>query len=325
MGRRAFSNGAARLPFDLRALEVFAALAEAGSVSGAARRVGMTQSAVSQTINELEARLGLILVDRAVRPPRLTPAGVLMRERAEALLEEARALVPSLLALQGRKLPAIRVGVPPSIAPALVPPLTALLDEIAEQSSIIGSFDAPDFIERQLDLVIDTGAYEALDGVERIELLREPYVVMLPPCYAGREKPSLAELARDLPLVRHGAHTTGGREIELHLRRIGVAPPRRQDFDSCSVMPGLVSAGQAWAITTPLFAATWHGQYESIVYAPMRPGGLSRRLRVVFRRQELGRAPQEIAALARRVLRETCLPWVARRIPWVVEDFVLAG
>ena len=90
-------------------------------------------------------------------------------------------------------------------------------------------------------------------------------------------------------------------------------------------MGELVSSGRGWAITTPLFAANYYAAYDSITYAPWSPMGLSRRLRLVSRRRELGQAPREIAGVAKQVLRETCLPWIRQRIPWAADDFVIAG
>jgi DNA-binding transcriptional LysR family regulator len=74
------------LPFDLRALDIFIAVCETGSMAAAARTLGLTQPAVSQAIADLESRTGTMLFDRSVRPIGLTPAGGVMRQRAAALL-----------------------------------------------------------------------------------------------------------------------------------------------------------------------------------------------------------------------------------------------
>ena len=75
---------------DLRSLDVFVAAIDAGGMTAAARRLGTTQSAVSQTIANLESALGVQLIDRAVRPPKLTVPGGILYERAKALLDAAR-------------------------------------------------------------------------------------------------------------------------------------------------------------------------------------------------------------------------------------------
>ena len=78
------------LPFDLRSLEIFIAVCENGSMVKAARRLGITQPSVSQTLAELEARVGVPLFDRHVRPLGLTQPGSVLQQRANMLLAEAR-------------------------------------------------------------------------------------------------------------------------------------------------------------------------------------------------------------------------------------------
>jgi LysR family transcriptional regulator for bpeEF and oprC len=81
------------------ALRVFAAVAEAKSFTAAARRVGLTPSAVSKQISQLEARLGVRLLVRTTRSVSLTEAGEVFQERARRILdelEEAESLVSEL-------------------------------------------------------------------------------------------------------------------------------------------------------------------------------------------------------------------------------------
>lgn len=84
-------------------LRVFAAVVETGSFSGAARRFGRAQSAVSYAIATLEQQLGLALFDRSGYRPTLTPAGqVLAGEiadivaRADRLKSQAQAMARGL-------------------------------------------------------------------------------------------------------------------------------------------------------------------------------------------------------------------------------------
>lgn len=72
--------------FSLRSLRIFEAAASCRSFSGAAERLGLTQSGVSQQIRHLESELGVPLFDTRPRPVELTDAG---RE----LLQHARAIV----------------------------------------------------------------------------------------------------------------------------------------------------------------------------------------------------------------------------------------
>ena len=73
---------------DMYAVQVFVAVTEEGSMSGAASRMGISQSGVSQMVRQLEDDLGVILVDRTTRPLTLTPFGLALRNRGEILSEE---------------------------------------------------------------------------------------------------------------------------------------------------------------------------------------------------------------------------------------------
>jgi molybdate transport repressor ModE-like protein len=77
---------------DLPALEVLFGVAQAGSVSGAARQVGITQQAASARIRSAEARTGIALVVRTPRGSALPPEGALITEWAARLLAAAAEL-----------------------------------------------------------------------------------------------------------------------------------------------------------------------------------------------------------------------------------------
>ena len=70
-------------------IEVFLAAAEEGAISAAARRLGVSPSAVSQQLTGLEAALGTALLDRSARPLRITPAGAMFRRHAQTILNAA--------------------------------------------------------------------------------------------------------------------------------------------------------------------------------------------------------------------------------------------
>ena len=70
-------------PLTLDQMRALVVVAEAGSFSAAARRLGRVQSAISQSIQTMEATLGVTLFDRSTRTPALTEAG-------QAIVNDAR-------------------------------------------------------------------------------------------------------------------------------------------------------------------------------------------------------------------------------------------
>ena len=71
---------------DLDSLEVFVAIAQTGSLGGAARELGLTQQAVSRRLAALEAKTGVTLAIRTTRGSQITPAGTSLAEWASHLL-----------------------------------------------------------------------------------------------------------------------------------------------------------------------------------------------------------------------------------------------
>jgi DNA-binding transcriptional LysR family regulator len=72
----------------LTSLEVFHRVAETGGFSAAARRLGMSGTAISKHIQALEDRLGVRLVNRTTRKVSLTEAGCAYHERAAQILAD---------------------------------------------------------------------------------------------------------------------------------------------------------------------------------------------------------------------------------------------
>lgn len=72
----------------LEALKIFCAVARQRSFSQAAHENGITQSAVSQIVSQLEKRMRVQLIDRSTRPLQLTPSGVVYYDGVKVLLNQ---------------------------------------------------------------------------------------------------------------------------------------------------------------------------------------------------------------------------------------------
>jgi len=110
----------------LRQLRYLVALADAGHFGRAAAAANVSQPALSVQIRELEARLGVALVERGARSATLTPAGREALRRARLVLDETHALVEAARragGIGGR----LRLGVIPTVAPYLLPAALPLL------------------------------------------------------------------------------------------------------------------------------------------------------------------------------------------------------
>jgi DNA-binding transcriptional LysR family regulator len=101
---------------DLEDLRTFVDVADAGGISAAARRLGVSKSIVSRRLFRLEAELGVQLLARTTRGAALTEAGVTFREHAARVRAEIDAALETILPageLRGR----LRIAAPLSLGP----------------------------------------------------------------------------------------------------------------------------------------------------------------------------------------------------------------
>lgn len=135
-------------PLTLDQMRVFAAVAETGSFSAAARRLGRVQSAVSQAVNTLEHVLGVPLFDRTGKTPRLTSSGAV-------ILKDARRLIDGARSLKSRAA---------SILSDVEPELTLAIDAIFPNDLLMASLKALRVEFPQLPVSVFT---EGLGGAEQ--------------------------------------------------------------------------------------------------------------------------------------------------------------
>jgi DNA-binding transcriptional LysR family regulator len=131
-----------------RALESFLAVVRRKSFSGAARDLGLSPSALSQAVRNLEARVGIPLLARTTRAVNLTEAGERLHRRLAPALEAAREAVrdlsPSPSAVRGR----LRLNVPRLAIGPVLRPLLATFCERFPAVEVDVSID-----ERLVDIV----------------------------------------------------------------------------------------------------------------------------------------------------------------------------
>lgn len=304
---------------ELRSLDIFMAVVESGSMSVAARRLGFTQSAVSQVIAGLEAALGARLFDRDIRPLGLTPSGVVLRERAAALLAEARNTVAAVRQSGEAALPRLHLAMPDTVASAIGPHLVAKLRAMAVQWSLWSGLSANHraaLLAREVDVII-TAEAEALDrtaSLEQHEILKEPHLLVVPARYTGQTE-DLARLARDLDFIRFSARSHTGRQIEQHLRRLHIEPPVRLEFDTSDALLAMVAGNLGWTLATPLCILQGAQHLPHLRCLPAPQPVLYRRITAVARKDELGDVPARIAAASRAIFKEMCLPQVESFAP----------
>jgi len=287
---------------NLHNIEAFLAVGESGSFTSAARRLHKTQSAVSQSIRQLEDEVGAVLIDRSVRTFALTPAGELLRSKAANLIDDIRKMTALVREHSKTRVRQLRIGMVDSFGTAVGPALIQCMLEEALNLQLWSDLtprlgDA--LLEKRADVVVLNDALEAEPHLTRYELLQEPFVLLLPANMAwDPSAPDLELLARAYPMVRYEAISHLGAQIDSQCRRLHVAPLRRVSVDSTEKLIAAVAAGIGWSIGTPLSLLRAREYSPQIRVVPFPGESFHRRLYMVSRRGEFDELALRLARLA---------------------------
>lgn len=181
------------------ALASLLAIAEHGSLSAAARARGLTQPSITRQIQDLEARLGTLLVERTSQGARLTPAGELLAEGARDVLLALSALPERVRSRQGEVAGTVRLGTVDSIGIYVLPPVLAAFVRANPRVDVqVVCQSSPQLMAMlladELDVAIGTTEHPKLTCQR---LFQNPVVVVYPPGTPREQVPAtIQELAR---------------------------------------------------------------------------------------------------------------------------------
>ncbi len=145
-------------------IHAFVEFAEAGSIARAADRLYRTPSAVTRQIQRLESLLGAELLDRTVKPPRITPLGARVLEESRDLLSRADAL-KAIASPMAEPSGLLRVGIAHALAEgALAGPVGMLQEHFPKVRLRLITELTPDLFKRLLSGEIDVAAVLLPEG-----------------------------------------------------------------------------------------------------------------------------------------------------------------
>lgn len=226
---------------NLRQLHTLVAIAERGSFTAAGAAVGLSHSAVSLQVKALEQELGIALVDRRQRPPRLTARGTALVEHARrmAALEEEIQALGSEAALAGT----LAVGVVPTAMVHLLPPALARLKALHPKlvlrvRSGLSSELAQAVRAGEIDVAVATKPEIVPEGLALRDIVREPLVVIAP---AEAPETTDAALIAAHPFIWFNRRTWAGQHIERLLDARGLHPEQAIEVDSLEAIESLVA------------------------------------------------------------------------------------
>jgi DNA-binding transcriptional LysR family regulator len=274
---------------DLRQLRILAAVAESGSMTGAAAELAYTPSAISQQMAALERAVGAPLLVRHARGVRLTAAGELLVERLGEIDNRLRGLESDVTDLVQLRSGRLRLGAFASAATRLLPPaidsfrrrfpgITMTLDLLDPQDAVDalhgGRLDLAVIFDYPDGPRVDTGQ------LERHALSADRMFIALPADHpqADRTSPIGLEALRHDHWIRDCSPDPTCREVlDMLCRQAGFRPSISFESDNYLAIGRLISTGAGVAMIPGLGAEQMP---EGVRLRPIRPA-VARRVSVL--------------------------------------------
>lgn len=254
----------------LQGLRVFLAVLEHGSLSAAARELGVSQPGVSNHLNALEERFGVTLLARGGRL-RTTPAGECLAEHARRVLQAVSALdaeMAAQIAPRGRFFVAASTTPAELVLPAVAAEFSARYPDVALELRV---YDTDEAVARLLERKVEIAVVgrEVADPRLDLRVIEEDELSLVIPAgdalagsYASAEQLS----GRAFVLREPGSATR--RAAEDALAAAGIEPRVAMELGSNAAVLGAVAAGTGVGIVPSRLLADRKG------VVPLRVGGL---------------------------------------------------
>ncbi len=237
----------------MHAMRLFADVAGCRSFSLAASRHGITQSAASQRISQLEKRLGVTLLDRSVRPLTLTEAGQVYLRGCRQVLEQIEQVERQVAKLRPRMAGQVVVDAIYSAGIDLLNHVKELFEAQVPEVGVTVDYKRPDEVydavrNHRCDLGILSYPQRWRD-VGIVPLRHEKMGVVCAPTHvlAARQSVHAGELG-GYDMVTFEPGLPAGRHIRRYLKEHGSSPPVVNVFDNIDTVKSAVAVTQAFAI-----------------------------------------------------------------------------
>jgi LysR family nitrogen assimilation transcriptional regulator len=260
---------------NLRQLQYFVAIVDAGSLSRAAQHLGIAQPALSQQMAALEQASEVVLLVRSARGVRPTEAGTILYRHARSITRQIDQVLPLLRATAGQPAGQVNIGLPSSLAARMTLALVCecrrrypkLRLKIVEGSS---SQIANLVVNGMLDIGAVYGGAGPRGLVER-PLLRQSLFVFSAAAKckqrAGRNAVSLTALAEQ-DLILPSAPNAVRQALDDAFAKRTLVPRLMAEATSFTGLLDVVAAGLG---VTVLPWGEAMGQHVGVVRSPLSP------------------------------------------------------
>jgi LysR family transcriptional regulator, regulator of abg operon len=244
----------------------FVAVIQAGSLRAAARALNVSQPGISKSLRQLEAELGVQLLQRNGRGAVATSAGKTFLSRARVVQAELRKVIEDLEPFQGGSQGRVAFGIAPQLSMLMVPQALQQFRQRYPHARLrivegVATALLPAVRDETFDFAI-AGSGSRSDAAIRFKpLLRLPLVVAARPEHPLRNATTLAELAEASWLMYYPLGTGG--MLERAFAAHGLAMPRAiVQCESYATALALIANSDTLGLITPRMFRTPLGPYR---------------------------------------------------------------
>lgn len=270
----------------LRQIQAFLAVTELGSFTRAADRLGISQPALSQLVRDLEAQLGMRLIDRTSRRTEVAANAIDFEQAMRGLMAQFSHVVTAAANLASLKDGRLCIAAPPTFSAIVMPPAIAEF-KAAHPGVHLELIDTSDAIEElvskgMVDLGLGTFSAD-LDAIDRTVLMRDSLKVFASPKSTIAKKKDVAwqDLAA-LPKIGLSLESGIRRLVDTIFARNGIDIDYVFTVRSIATVLAFVESGLGVAVL-PSYALALKGE-RRIQALPLNNPSVDRDICLIKRR-----------------------------------------
>ena len=246
----------------IRVLKNFIAISRHGSVSAAAREIGLTAAAAGQQLQHLEAEIGVALFDRNKR-------SLVLNNHGRALIEPIQDIIARYESLgSGLKNELSGTIVLGALVSTLMGHFGKALDELKRnypelEIKLIAGLSS-DFLEQVLDgkldaAIVTESPFTLPQSAMWTELYKEPMVLILPQTGQKRSRSTVGDetILKNLPFIRFERKTWTGHLVDQTIKVNKLAINEGMEINSVEAIIELVRQGLGYSIIPQLANVDW--------------------------------------------------------------------
>jgi DNA-binding transcriptional LysR family regulator len=266
----------------LRDLHVLLTAVQCGSMAKAARRLAVSQPAISKAIADLEHTLGVRLLDRGPRGIEATVYGGALVRRGLAVFDELRQAVSEIEFIANPTVGEVRIGCNESLSAALLP---AVIERLSVQHPAVTvhlsqmsrpiTLEIQQLRERNVDFIIGRGIFPIPEDDLNAELLFEESLLVVAGVrspWVRRRKLDLAELV-DAKWILYPPNEPPGLLVEQAFRLQGLAVPRPSvTTSSFQLRDALLTTGDYLTVVPACLLRVFNAKHLAVKSLPIDLG-----------------------------------------------------